>query len=63
MSAAAAGHDLLWRVRRALALALLPASILPVLVLGPGIVRAPLALAHRTLVAIESLERGGARSR
>jgi hypothetical protein len=58
VSAGAGGHGLLWRVRRALALALLPASILPVLLLGPGIARAPLELVHRTVAAIESLERG-----
>jgi len=41
------------KLRRALAMMLLPASILPVFVLGPGIVRAPDRLLQRGITALE----------
>jgi hypothetical protein len=51
------------RVRRTLAVALLPASILPVFVLGPGIVRAPEHALRGTLAALDRLEQGSAPGR
>lgn len=54
MSARARGP--LQALRRALALVLLPASILPVLAFGPGIVRAPGEQLDRVLAALQRLE-------
>lgn len=49
---------MLARLRRGLAIALLPASILPVLVLGPGIARAPQTLVRSAVAQLSHLERG-----
>jgi len=46
-------------VRRAFAQALLPASILPVLVLGPGIARAPEKLWRELSADVQRLTEGG----
>jgi hypothetical protein len=46
-------------LRRVLAQALLPASILPVLVLGPGLVRSPEALWRRVSAEVQRLTEGG----
>jgi len=49
---------ILARLQRALAIALLPAAIVPVLVLGPGIVRAPEALLRRLVSDVQRLQEG-----
>ena len=46
-------------IRRALAQALLPASILPVLVLGPGLVRSPQKLWRQVSAEVQRLTEGG----
>jgi hypothetical protein len=47
-------------IRRGLAQALLPASILPVLVLGPGLVRSPERLFRQVSAEVQRLtDRGG----
>jgi hypothetical protein len=46
-------------IRRGLAHALLPAAILPVLVLGPGIVRSPETLWRRVSAEVQRLSEGG----
>ena len=46
-------------IRRALAQALLPASILPVLVLGPGLVRSPETLWRHVSAEVQRLSEGG----
>ena len=46
-------------MRRALAQALLPAAILPVLVLGPGLMHAPERLWRQVSAEVQRLTRGG----
>ena len=46
-------------IRRGLAQALLPAAILPVLVLGPGLVRSPETLWRRVSAEVQRLSEGG----
>jgi len=47
-------------IRRALAQALLPASILPVLLFGPGLVRSPQRLYRQVSAEVQRLTEGGA---
>ena len=54
-------HALGRALLRGLAMALLAASILPVLLLGPGIVRAPQELFRSATTALGHLEHGGSR--
>ncbi len=46
-------------IRRGLAQVLLPASILPVIVLGPGLVRSPETLWRRVSAEVQRLSEGG----
>jgi hypothetical protein len=56
VSARVGARGPLGALKRTLAIALLPASILPVLVFGPGIVRAPGEQLNRVLAALQRLE-------